>query len=199
MRKFILTFLITLFWVNVLSAKSIEYWHTEFKKLSTQERSALVKTFVKAIPYDLSYTLTAIHFKETFGDRYFYNINSATSVDVGSFQISTREYLRRQSLKPTKWNTARAMEDLRDYDLNFSEAIITLNSCLKKAKGNWKKAWGYYNQWGKGGNKEYSKDIYNIIQVLKKYFSQELYEMNKRRLNNSKNKRRYLVKYIYSK
>jgi len=182
-NKVLLVILIVSFLASSLGAstkeKSIEYWDKEFRNLSIQERSALIKTFVKAIPYDLSYTLTAIHFKETYGDRYFFNINSATNVDVGSFQINSAEYLRRQNLKINKWNTARAMEELRDYDLNFSQAILTMDSCLKKSKGDWRKAWGYYNQWSNGGNKAYSKDIYNIIQVLKKYFSTELYNKHR--------------------
>ena len=178
--KFLLLFLITLVWVSSLQAKSIKEWEKTFKELSVQERSALVKTFVKGIPYDLSYTLTAIHLKESHAGRYFYNINAKNSVDVGAFQVNTKEYLRRQGRKASTWNTSRAMEALRDYDLNFSEAILTLESCLKKAKGDWRKAWGYYNQWGNGGNKAYSKDIFNIIQVLNKYFSKELY--NKHRI-----------------
>ena len=180
-----LAFLITFFGVNSLEAKSIKEWEKTFLELSVQERSNLVKTFVKALPYDLSYTLTAIHLKESHAGRYFYNINAKNSVDVGAFQVNTKEYLRRQGLKANTWNTSRAMEALRDYDLNFSEAVITLESCLKKSKGNWRKAWGYYNQWGNGGNKAYSKDIYNIIQVLKKYFSTELYNKHRAEYKNN--------------
>ena len=189
-NKFLLIILIVSFLASSLGAstkaKSIEYWNKEFLNLSIQERSALIKTFVKAIPYDLSYTFTAIHFKETYGDRYLFNINSATNVDVGSFQINSAEYLRRQGLKINKWNTARAMEELRDYDLNFSQAVLTINSCLKKSKGDWRKAWGYYNQWTNGGNKAYSEDIYNIIQVLKKYISNSLYTEHKKKYKRFK-------------
>jgi len=186
MKKLLLMFTLTIsLWANpnhkLYDKDLIDYWHKEFKSLSISERSALVKTFVKAIPYDLSYTLTAIHFKESYANRYSYNINSATNVDVGSFQINTKEYLRRQGLENNKWNTARAMEELRDYDLNFSEAVLTLESCIKKAKGDWGKAWGYYNKWN-GSNLSYSKDIYAIIQVLKIYFSQDLYNQHKKRL-----------------
>ena len=177
--KIILVLFIALFWVDAVKAKSIEEWDKVFKELSIQERSNLVKTFVKALPYDLSYTLTAIHLKESHAGRYFYNINAKNSVDVGAVQVNAEEYLRRQGLKANTWNTARAMDALRDYDLNFSEAILTLESCLKKAKGDWRKAWGYYNQWGNGGNKAYSKDISNIIKMLKKYFSTELYNKHK--------------------
>lgn len=179
---------ITLFLLFVsinVQAKSIQEWEEVFTSLTIQERSNLVKTFVKGIPYDLSYTLTAIHLKESTAGRYYYNINHKYSIDVGSFQINSAEYLRRQGLEINRWNTSRALEELRDYDLNFSEAVLTLRSCLKKAKGDWRKAWGFYNQWGNGGNKEYSEDIYNIIQVLKKYFSLELY--NKHREKHEEN------------
>jgi hypothetical protein len=162
-----------------LSAKSIEEWEEVFTSLTIQERSNLVKTFVRGIPYDLSYTLTAIALKESTAGRYYYNINNKYSIDVGIFQINSAEYLRRQALEINRWNTSRALEELRDYETNFSEAILTLMSCIKKANGDWKKAWGYYNQWGNGGNKEYSEDIYNIIQVLNKYFSIELYNKHK--------------------
>lgn len=186
MGKIVLIFSLALsLWANpkhkLYDKDLINHWHKEFKSLTISERSALVKTFVKAIPYDLSYTLTAIHFKESYASRYSYNINSATNVDVGAFMINTKEYLRRQGLTYNKWNTARAMEELRDYDLNFSQAVLTLESCLKKSKGSWGKAWGYYNKWN-GTNLSYSKDIYAIIQVLKKYFSQDLYKQHKKRL-----------------
>jgi len=113
-----------------------------------------------------------------------FNINDKKSVDVGIFMINSKEYLRRNSLEDNTWNTARAMELLQDFDLNFSEAILTFNSCLKKAKGDKKKAWGYYNQWNNGGNKEYSKDISAIIQVLKEYFSVEMYNKHRKELKD---------------
>ena len=157
----------------LIQAKSFDYWNKTFQSLSYQERSSLVKTFVKALPYDMSFSLTAIHFKESFGDRYKININNSKSIDVGSFMINTKEYLRKRNIKNNSWNTSRAIEELLDYETNFLEALDILNICLKKAKGNWKLSYQYYNGWTSNSKRsiEYSKDIVNIIKVLKVYFN----------------------------
>jgi hypothetical protein len=159
-----------------LNAKvhDFDYWDEEFRGLSIQERSSLIKTFAKALQYNQSYSLTAIHFKESFGSRYMININSETNVDVGALMINTKEYLRKKGIdNPTKWETARAIEELFPYEKNFEEAKKIFDICFIEARRNWKLTYQYYNGWTSGSqdSKDYAEDIAIIVKVLKKYFN----------------------------
>lgn len=159
--------------ILILTFSYAEDWDKSFRDMSAQQRAAIIKTFVNAIPDDLSFSLAAIHFKESKGSKYMFNINSSTSIDVGAFMINTKEYNRRLKRKNNKWNTARAMEELKDYDTNYIIALDNFKYCLKEAKGNYKLAYQYYNGWKSGSkrSKQYAKDVYQIRKVLEKYFN----------------------------
>ncbi len=167
MRPIILILLLT----TAIFAKSVEYWDNEFRSLSQENRNAIIKTFVKAIPDDLSYSLAAIHFKESYGDKYEFNINHSTSIDVGSFMINSLYYLKRQNLTINEWNTARALEELSNYDTNFLEARNILLDLIARYPGNWRLVYQRYNGgWSNSqASKDYAQDIINIQKVLKKY------------------------------
>ena len=181
--------LLILTFSSFLYSESIEYWHDIFKNLSYQERSALVKTFVRGIPENLSYSLTAIHLKESFGGRYKFNINSKYSIDVGDFMINTKEYMRKRDIRLTSWNVARVMEELGDYETNLLEAKTIFKYCLDEAKGDYKLAYRYYNDWKSGTSRgyAYAEDIVNIVKVLKKYFISP--KLIKERNNENKSKK----------
>lgn len=169
MKKLLLIILIS---CN-LFALSIQEWDKVFQSLSIQERSNLVKTYVKSLPFDLAESLTAIHLKESTAGRYDFNVNKGTSIDVGDFMINTKEYNRRRGIINNKWNTARAMEVLQDYETNYLEALTILQDCHKESNGDWKKTYRYYNGWKSGSKRSYaySKDIQNILVVIRKYFN----------------------------
>lgn len=153
-----------------LKASNYNEWHNKFINLSTVEKAELTKTFNKAQPFNLGYSMASIHFKESMGGRYQFNINNATSIDVGSFMINTKDYLRRTDRKVNKWNTARAMEELKDYEVNFHQALVNFQGCMKQSKGNYVKAFQYYNGWLSGStrSKQYAKDLQIIIQILQR-------------------------------
>ncbi len=156
-----------------LYSETVKQWDIIFQNLDYKQRSSLVKTFVKSIPFDLHYSLTAIHLKESHAGKYKININDGTSIDVGDFMINTKEYNRKRKIKNTKWNTARAIEELEDYETNYLEALTILLECHKKSNKVWKTTYRYYNGWTSGSKAsyKYSKDIANIIKVLRKYFN----------------------------
>lgn len=151
--------------------KTVQEWDNVFRTMTTEQKTQIVDTFLKARIYNFSYSLAAINLKESYGGKFKYNVNSTYSIDVGAFMINTKEYLRRTNQKVTKWNVARAMEDLNDYNTNFLMAAEILGNCYKEANGNWRLAYQYYNGWKSGSkaSKEYSQDIVNIITMLKKY------------------------------
>ena len=153
-----------------LQAGSYNYWHKQFKNLSTMEKNELIKTFNKAQPYNLGYSMASIHFKESMGSRYQFNVNTSTSIDVGAFMINTKEYNRIKGKKNNKWNTARAMEELKDYEVNFHQALTNFQGCMEQSKGSYMKAFQYYNGWLSGStrSKQYAKDIAIIIQILQR-------------------------------
>ena len=172
--KFIILIILALSF-NYANAKTVEEWDKIFIELSLKEKSSLVKTFSKSLKYNLSYSMTAIHLKESFGDRWSININSVDSIDVGSFMSNTKEYLRRNNREINKFTTARAIEELMDYETNFYHALSVLRECLESSKGNSKLAYQYYNGWKSYSkeSKEYSQDVINIKKVLKKYFNNQ--------------------------
>lgn len=165
--KYILTVLLL---TISLQASNYNYWHKQFINLSTVEKNELIKTFNKAQPFNLGYSMASIHFKESMGSRYQFNINTATSIDVGSFMVNTKDYLRRTNRKVNKWSTARAMEELKDYEVNFHQALTNFQGCMKQSKGNYIKAFQYYNGWLSGStrSKQYAKDLAIIISILQR-------------------------------
>ncbi len=150
---------------------SVKYWEDIYINLSVQQKSLLIRTFIKAKEYNLEYSLTAIALKESLAGKYKISISSIDSIDVGVFQINSKNYLRKNNIRKNNWNTARAIETLLDYETNFIEARNILQECLKKSRGNYKKSYELYNGWTSGSKRsiDYSKDIVNIIKVLKKY------------------------------
>lgn len=165
-----LTALVIVLYVQSAYAQSYGYWNDQYKALSITQKQNLRETFKAAAHKDLSWSMTAIHFKESLGSKYKFNINTATSIDVGAFMVNTKEYLRRNNLKNNKWNTARAMEALLDYNTNLQAAIEIFETCLKKSKQNYQLAFQYYNGWTSGSKASisYKNDIIIITQVLRR-------------------------------
>jgi len=120
-------------------------WNYYINNLNKKEIKTLKKTFKKGLKHNLEYSLSAIHIKESLLDKYSYNINSKYSIDVGSFMINSYQYLKRHNKKINTFNTSRALEELRNYDINFLEAVYTLNYFLVYHNYNYRKAYASYN------------------------------------------------------
>jgi len=158
-------------------------WNYYINNLNKKEIKTLKKTFKKGLKYNLEYSLSAIHIKESLLDKYSYNINNQFSIDVGSFMINSYQYLKRHDKKINTFNTSRALEELRDYNINFLEAVYTLNYFLVYHNYNYRKAYASYNcgfDNKKLRCKKYSEDIIKIIKILrKKKYLNELSRLNK--------------------
>ena len=145
-------------------------WNYYINNLNKQEIRTLTNTFKKGLKYNLEYSLSAIHIKESLLDKYSYNVNSKYSIDVGSFMINSYQYLKRHNKKINTFNTSRALEELRSYDINFLEAVYTLNYFLVYHNYNYRQAYASYNcgfDNKKSRCKKYSEDIVKIIKILK--------------------------------
>ncbi len=156
---------------------TMKYWRSMFINLSERKRYNLDTTFIKARPYDLSFSMTAIRLIETGGKDHSININKDKSfpyfsVDIGDFQINSKWYLKGQGRKVNRYTTARAVEELLIPDNNFDAAIKNYQYWLKVTKTNYNKSYRRYNGgWSNSYNSIiYEQNVVNIIRVLKEFY-----------------------------
>jgi hypothetical protein len=154
-----------------LNATSIKQNIRTLNHLTKQQKDVLFKTFKKAKPYDLSYTMVAILWQESFFGKYKINLQDPS---CGYFHKLLPEYAKELNLKPNNWNQSRICQSLLNFNTSFDVALSTLqtkyNYCKITYNSNyepllWKCMVTRYNGSGKQA-KKYYKEITKKIRAL---------------------------------
>ena len=137
--------------------------------LSQKQYDMFYKTWKKAQPFNLQYTMTAIVWQESDFGKYLIRLNSK---DCGYFQINVT------TLSNNHWKQDRICQRLiNDYDFGFSVALERFKYFYNywRSKGYikaiaWKRAVCSYNagfNWKKG--LKYYRGIVKRIKYIKKF------------------------------
>lgn len=132
------------------------------------QRIILQKAYDSGKPHDLSWTLSAIVWKESSAGK---NLANWRDPSVGPFHNLLFSVARREGVEGNPMLELAILNKLMyDFDFAAKHAIYEVKYWLKVHNGDWKKTWASYNagwKWEKG--KQYSNDIYKKIQYLKQH------------------------------
>ena len=185
MIKLLTTLLII---VNLYSSDNlVKYYTNQLNHLDKQQIKCLKQIWNKAKPFDLSYTMCAIGFKESSLGKFMFNLKDGGKNSLGSYGVFHNmvdsvysRYVKDLTYKPinrniiisTKLDIAKRLVD--DFDFSFSQSLAELkyweNVAIVKHK-EWDK-WRYmimcYNGGTYGYSKLYGKNYYiHIVAIIK--------------------------------
>ena len=171
------------FFSTYLLAYSVNQYVYQFRHLTHHQKEVLKQVWYKAKPYDLSYTMSAIAFKESSLGVVLFNRKDGEIGSYGVFHnLVGSVYDRYVSFKPKSKNKelsiklGLAKRLIDDFDFSFSQSLAELEfwKNMAKTKGYWN-FWKYMIVCYNGGtngikNKKslnYYKEVVKIIKALK--------------------------------
>lgn len=178
--KTLLKFIILVFFVVSLEAKSVEGYYKDLTKISRNQSFLLAASYYSGRHDDLGLTLAAIVWKESsFGVK----ITNSRDGKFGSFgvaQILLETAMVRNNIKTKKGRKELKLRLISDVQFNLQQARLELKFWRKQYRDIRKnKYWfslmlaSYNAGWKNYGNpkgKAYAEDVKKRIQALKLYF-----------------------------
>lgn len=136
--------------------------------LDFDQKLVLRHSFEYGRPYDLSYSLAAIAWKESSGGRYRINLQDPAA---GIHMITIKNALSYSGRKDTPFNRNKlAQELIENPNLSAGYSVINLNFWRSVYGNNWGLVWRSYNG-GTSGSKasqEYAISIAEKVNVIRK-------------------------------
>lgn len=138
------------------SRKYYKKYKQEWNILPKENKDRIIKSFKRAMEYNLGYTLAATRFLENRGSDTSYSNKKSINknihkdyitYDCGDYGINTMTYLDsiKQATKDHDAHIAACKKLATDKKLNLKMAMATYNYALRRYNGNLIKAWNYYN------------------------------------------------------
>lgn len=133
---------------------------------SMRQKITLLSAYMYGIPYDLSYSLAAIAWKESSAGDVPMNLNDPS---FGIHHITLKNAIIYSGRPDTHRNRQIVASELvKSNRLSSEFAIINLNYWRMQYGDDWMKVWASYNKgWNVEAGMSYARDISEKIKVIK--------------------------------
>lgn len=157
-----------LVWLVVVGSMLGVLYAEPLLKVSKEQDKILRDAHKYGEPYDLSWSLMAIVWKESRAGKWNINLQDPS---VCPFMININTAIRRTELKDTGFNrNVLAQELMDDFRLCTAHAVTELTYWRAKYGNNWRQIWSSYNGGYNNSSpaaQKYAQDIVDIIKRLK--------------------------------
>lgn len=160
-----------LVWLVVVINLAVIAYGEPLTKINEEQKQVLLKAYEYGKPYDLSWSLMAIAWKESRAGKWNINLQDPA---VCPFMININTAIKRTNLKDTSFNrNVLAQELIDDFGLCAAHAVTELTYWRAVHGENYRKIWASYNggyNYSSPQAAGYAQEIADIIKRLKVIF-----------------------------